>query len=148
MCLRGHLCYRDHLSLSIFLSINPRLEANRLFHCLIFNASCLVSEVAVIVRGCRIDGYPTRRKSECSPGQNWHPLGETCSKSDSLHRTPKICSCKDASLSPHCGGIMMMREEGNVFGRRELNGGSLAREHLLIHFSPCFLFLSHSVTSS
>lgn len=64
MSLRGHLCYRDHLSLSIFLSINSRLEANRLLWCLIFNASCLVSEVVVIVGGCRADMYLAWRKSE------------------------------------------------------------------------------------
>lgn len=64
MSLRGHLCYRDHLSLSIFLSINPRLEADRLFCCLIFNASCLVSEVAVLVGGCRTDMSLAQRKSE------------------------------------------------------------------------------------
>lgn len=49
MSLRGHLCYRDHLSFSIFLSINPGLEADGLFRWLMFNASCLVT---VLIRGC------------------------------------------------------------------------------------------------
>lgn len=70
MSLRGHLWYRDHLSLSIFLSINPRLEADRLFSCLIFNASCLVSVVAIIDRGCHIDMYLAQRKSDASHYQN------------------------------------------------------------------------------
>lgn len=70
MSLRGHLCFRDHLSLSVFLSINSGLEADRLFWCLIFNASCLVSEVAVKVRGCRVGTYLAWRKSERSYCQN------------------------------------------------------------------------------
>lgn len=64
MSLKGHLCYRDHLSLSIFLSINSRLEASRLCCCLIFNASCLVPEVAALVRGCCKEMYIAQRKSE------------------------------------------------------------------------------------
>lgn len=64
MCFGGYFCYRDYLLLSIFLFINLRLEVNRFFYCLIFNVFCLVFEVVVIVRGCRIDGYFVRRKSE------------------------------------------------------------------------------------
>lgn len=70
MSLRGHLCYRDHLSLSIFLSINSRLEVDRLLQCLIFNASCLVSEVAVRGRGCLADMNLAWRKSESSQRQH------------------------------------------------------------------------------
>lgn len=68
MSLRGHLCYKDHLSLSIFLSINLRLEADRLFCCLIFNASCLVAAVAITGKGCHKDMYLAQGKSECFPG--------------------------------------------------------------------------------
>lgn len=56
MCLQGHLFCRDHLS-NISPSINPKLGANLLCISFIFNASLLVSQVAILNRSCCLYRY-------------------------------------------------------------------------------------------
>lgn len=119
MSLRGHLCYRDHLSFSTVLSLSPRLEADRLFRCLIFNASCLLSEVAVTVGSCHIDMYLARRKSErAHHHRHRRPPGETCGGLLPVSAPGKFARAVLLVRALIPGGISMTREEG-VFLERE-----------------------------
>lgn len=144
MSLRGHLCYRDHLSLSIFLSINSRLKVDRLLRCLIFNASCLVSEVAVRGRGCLADMNLARRKSESSHRQPWHPWGQA-----RCGFLPRHIPCLWELAFPmmlvllplHGRWIRVKKERGIILRRGVVKGGSPAssfkKKKILIYLSGC-----------
>lgn len=112
------------------------MGADRLFHCLIFNASCLLSEVAVTVGSCHIDLYPAQRKSERAHYHHHHHTTDSHGErpvadfSPSARPPGKFARAVLLVRNLILGGISMTREEGIVLG--EGDPAVASRQHGII----------------
>lgn len=129
MCLQGHLCYRGHLSLSILMSINLRLEANWHFCCLIFNASCLVSASAIVHEGYPVDIFLGQSNENLESASTHRGSLQLVTTPSSLGN----CFSQWYRWVPSQLMSLCQREKGCIQKKRDLKDRSSSAGPLLIH---------------